>query len=73
MGTSNSKSTKLDSTGQINNNVIVQDHVELVNKGVIMLYAILAVQIIQLAYAIYRDHVRGIKTQAKRDVKTDSA
>lgn len=66
MGGTDSKDVKVDSTGQINNNVIVQDHIEIANKSMMVLYAILAVQIIQLLYAIYRDHVRGIKKQAAR-------
>lgn len=73
MGGKESKDTKVDSTGQINNNVIVQDHVEIVNRGVMVLYVILAVQIIQLLYAIYRDHIRGTKKTAVRNVKIDSA
>lgn len=45
MDGTDSKDVKVNSTGQIKNNVIVQDHIEIANKSMMVLYAILAVQI----------------------------
>lgn len=60
MGTTNSKKT--DNTGEIINNVTVQDVVQIENATIIfLLCAILAVLVFNLIYKLYMNHRRGLR------------
>lgn len=60
MGTTNSKRT--ENTGEIVNNVIVQDVVKIENLTIIFLLgAILAVLVFNILYKIYMNHRRGLR------------
>lgn len=60
MGTTNSK--KNENTGEIINNVTVQDVVQIENATIIfLLVAILAVFVFNIVYKIYMNHRRGLR------------
>lgn len=60
MGTTTSKKT--DNTGEIINNITVQDVVEIENKKIIfLLCAIVAILILNTIYKFYLYHRRGLR------------
>lgn len=72
MGKSNSKPVSIDSAGQINNNVIIEDEVHITNKeAMILIYIMLALKVFEILYVLYRDHRRSIKKNAVRDHSSD--
>lgn len=72
MGGSPSKAD-IHSTGQINNNVVVQDHVEIWKDGRILLCILVGLKIFEIFYVIYKDHLRGAKKNAIRNDRNDKA
>lgn len=63
-GKSSKEEAEILSAGQINNNVIVEDHVQQVSNMFYILIAILAVNVFNLLYKLYRDRLRGVKKNA---------
>lgn len=60
MGTTNSKNA--DNNGEIVNNVIIEDTVNIENKQIVLLLTIIAaVKILEFLYTIYKDHRRGLR------------
>lgn len=72
MGGKTSKTT-VDSQGQINNNVIVQDHIEILADSRILLGVLILLKILEFLYIIFRDYSRRIKKYAVRNDKADRA
>lgn len=69
MGGKSSKD-EIDSSGQINNNIIIQDHVEVINQQVFYMFyvlcAVLVVNTMKLFHALYKDKIRGLKKSVLR-------
>lgn len=67
MGSSKSSEQKtenkvVDATGNVNNNVVIQDTVAIHNVEIIgLLYIIAGIKLIEFIYFIYRQHNRSIK------------
>ncbi|HBK84076.1 MAG TPA: hypothetical protein DDZ41_10870 [Flavobacterium sp.] len=64
MGTSESKEeTKtVDSTGEVNNNIVIQDPVQIHNKDITtVLYIICAIKIFELLVFVYKFHAKSMK------------
>lgn len=60
-GSSEEKKT-VDSSGTVNNNVVISDPVEFYNKEIVcILWIILALKIMELILFFYREHRRGLK------------
>lgn len=60
MGTSNSK--RNENTGEIVNNITIQDIVKIENTTIVfLLAAILAILVFNLAYKLYSNHRRGLR------------
>lgn len=67
MGSSKSKETSIDSTGLINNNIMVEDHVQITNKTALtLIYILIGLRVFEILYIVYRDHRRSIQKVAKR-------
>lgn len=61
-------------TGQVNNNVVVDNHLQITNKEVLtILYVIAGVMVLQFLYKILKDYSRGLKKQGKRSDTVDRA
>lgn len=62
MGSSKSKATKIDSAGQVNNNIVVEDTVNVHNEQfLIILWIICAIKIIEFIMHIARHYGKGLK------------
>lgn len=61
----------ITSTGQVNNNVIVEDHIQIWKDGRILLGALLALKIFEILYVLYKDHVRSAKKNAVRNDRNE--
>lgn len=72
-GKQTKQESEINSTGQINNNVIVQEHVDIIKDSRILLCISIGLKMFEIVYIIYRDHIRGKKKQAVRNEATDKA
>lgn len=65
MGGGSSKPTEtktVDSTGTLNNNLVIENSVPVHNSEInILLYILVAIQIINLLLIIYREHQKNLK------------
>lgn len=62
MRTKNSKTDEINSTGTVNNNVIVNDTVNIYSKEIVyLLIAILALKMFEIVIFIYFKHRRHLK------------
>ncbi len=62
MGTKESKEEVVDTNGNVNNNVVIQQSVPIHNFEItILLYVVCIVKIIQFIFFIYKFHLRKIK------------
>lgn len=66
-GTDSKQASDINSNGQINNNVVVQEHVDVLKDSRILLGIIIGLKVFEILYIIYRDHLRGRKKQAVRN------
>lgn len=74
MGGKSSKETaEIHANGQVNNNVVVQEHVEIWKDGRVLLFALVILKIFEIAYIIYKNHIRAAKKQALRNDRIDKA
>lgn len=70
-GRTSKEVAKIQSTGQINNNVVVQDHIQVTNKDLLMiLYVMCAISILKFLYKMFQDFLRATKKQAVRNNAT---
>lgn len=61
-GTSSSEKKTVDSTGTINNNVVVNGEVDVTSLEIIILLGIIcAIKIMEFIYFIYRRHYQNVK------------
>lgn len=68
MGSSKSKETTIESSGPINNNVIIDDHIQITNKeAMVLIYVLIGLKLFEIFYILYRDHRRAIKKAARKD------
>jgi len=59
---SNEEKKQIENDGQINNEVVIQDVVEIYNlEIVVLLLIIVALKIVEFIYFVYRIHVQKIK------------
>lgn len=64
MGSTSSKDPKVDSNGQVNNNVIIQDSVQLqIHNAEILylLYTITVIKILEFIVFVYNSHAKRMK------------
>lgn len=60
MGSSNSK--KVDSAGEVVNNITVSDKVEVQNlELLVLLYILVSLKVLELVYKIYKGHKKSLK------------
>jgi len=66
---SNDESAKIENDGQINNNVVIQDSVEIFNFEIsLMLLIIVVLKIIEFLYFLQRIHTRKMKKKYQSNV-----
>lgn len=69
MGSSASTRTekKIDATGNVNNNVVIEQSVPIHNDTLLaLLYVLVAIHIIKFVYKIYRRHMRNVARNVQR-------
>lgn len=66
MGGKESK-TDINSSGQVNNNVIVQQHIEMWREGRILVYVLIVLRVFEILYVLYKDFYHGLKKKAARN------
>lgn len=71
MGGKESKESEVNSSGQVNNNIIVQEHVDAMKDSRNLLYILVALQLFQILYVLYKDHRRGMKKSISRENRTE--
>lgn len=65
-GRSTKEQTDVHSSGQINNNVLIENHVEITNKILYVMIILVIVSVLAFLYLIAKDRVRGIKKSILR-------
>lgn len=61
----------LDSTGQVNNNVVIHDDVKFYNmEMLVLLYVITTVKIISLVLYIYRQHKKKLRKEFSNEINS---
>lgn len=74
MGATKSKQTDIHSTGPINNNVVINDHIQITNKeAMALIYILIALKVVEILYVLYRDHRRAIQKKAKKTSNNGTA
>lgn len=63
----------INSNGQINDNVIVQEYVEIWKGSRTLLFVLVVLKICQILYVIYLDYRHGIKKNAIRNDRSHLA
>jgi hypothetical protein len=73
MGKSNSKNVEqktIESDGQVNNNFVIQDRVDVYSQELVILLGIIAlIKILEFGYFIYSQHNRSLKKKFERNQK----
>jgi hypothetical protein len=73
MGKSNSKNVEqktIESDGQVNNNFVIQETVDVYNKEIIVMLAVIAfLKLLEFAYFIYKEHSKMLKKRFERNQK----
>lgn len=67
------RSSKTDQQGEVNNNVIVQQHIDILTDSRTLLIVLIVLKVLEFLYIIARDYRRGIKKNAVRNDKADRA
>lgn len=75
-GSSSKEETTQDvkSSGMVNNNVIVDDHIQITNKDVVwIMYVIAGAIVLSLVLKMYQMFYRGLKKRVQRAAIVDQA
>lgn len=67
------RSSKTDQQGEVNNNVIVQQHIDILTDSRTLLIVLIFLKVLEFVYIIAREYRRGIKKNAVRNDKADRA
>lgn len=69
-GESKVETKTVESTGHVNNNLVIQEPVPIQTDEIIILLCVIAViKILELGIFVYKQHVKGIKKKYNNDPK----
>lgn len=70
-GTSTKEVAKINSTGQVNNSIIVEDHIQIWKDGRTLLAVLVVLKIFEILYVLYKEHIHSAKKRAVRNDRNE--